>query len=73
MPKAWQVASTVAVSINDEPLGAFALADDLKADTPQAITALQESGLHVILMSGDKQSSLIMSQGSSVSNKHTVK
>lgn len=56
MPKAWQIASTVAVSINDEPLGAFALADDLKADTPQAITALQESGLHVILMSGDKQS-----------------
>lgn len=56
MPKAWQIASTVAVSINDEPLGAFALADDLKADTPQAITALQNSGLHVILMSGDKQS-----------------
>ncbi|WP_201550179.1 heavy metal translocating P-type ATPase [Psychrobacter fjordensis] len=56
MPKAWQVASTVAVSINDEPLGAFALADDLKADTPQAITALQDAGINVILMSGDKQS-----------------
>ena len=56
MPKAWQVASTVAVSINDEPLGAFALADDLKADTPQAITALQNAGINVILMSGDKQS-----------------
>ncbi|MBF0659247.1 cation-translocating P-type ATPase [Psychrobacter sp. NG25] len=56
MPKAWQVASTVAVSINDEPLGAFALADDLKADTPQAITALQAAGINVILMSGDKQS-----------------
>ena len=56
MPKVWQVASTVAVSINDEPLGAFALADDLKADTPQAITALQDAGLDVILMSGDKRS-----------------
>ena len=56
MPKVWQIASTVAVSINDEPLGAFALADDLKADTPQAISALQEAGLKVILMSGDKQS-----------------
>ncbi|WP_352259245.1 cation-translocating P-type ATPase [Psychrobacter sp. TB55-MNA-CIBAN-0194] len=56
MPKAWQVASTVAVSINDEPLGAFALADDLKGDTPQAITALQNAGINVILMSGDKQS-----------------
>ncbi len=56
MPKVWKIASTVAVSINDEPLGAFALADDLKADTPQAIAALQEAGLKVILMSGDKQS-----------------
>lgn len=56
MPKVWQIASTVAVSINDEPLGAFALADDLKSDTPQAITALQNAGIDVILMSGDKQS-----------------
>jgi len=56
MPKVWQIASTVAISINDEPLGAFALADDLKADTPQAIAALQDAGINVILMSGDKQS-----------------
>ncbi|WP_198333988.1 heavy metal translocating P-type ATPase [Psychrobacter namhaensis] len=56
MPKVWQIASTVAISVNDEALGAFALADDLKADTPQAITALQEAGIKVILMSGDKQS-----------------
>jgi len=56
MPKVWNIASTVAISINDEPLGAFALADDLKSDTPQAITALQDAGINVILMSGDKQS-----------------
>ena len=56
MPKVWHIASTVAVSVNDEPLGAFALADDLKVDTPQAITALQDAGIDVILMSGDKQS-----------------
>ncbi|WP_367109476.1 heavy metal translocating P-type ATPase [uncultured Psychrobacter sp.] len=56
MPKVWQIASTVAVSINDEPLGAFALADDLKADTPEAIDALQQAGINVVLMSGDKQS-----------------
>ena len=56
MPKVWNIASTVAISINDEPLGAFALADDLKADTAQAITALQADGIDVILMSGDKQS-----------------
>jgi len=56
MPKVWQIASTVAISINGEPLGAFALADDLKVDTPKAITALQNAGINVILMSGDKQS-----------------
>ena len=56
MPKVWQIASTVAISINDEPLGAFALADNLKDDTPQAIRALQDAGINVILMSGDKQS-----------------
>ncbi len=56
IPKVWQIASTVAISINDEPLGAFALADDLKPDTPKAIIALQNAGTQVILMSGDKQS-----------------
>ena len=56
MPKVWSIASTVAVSINDEPLGAFALADDLKDDTPQAIAALQAADIDVVLMSGDKQS-----------------
>lgn len=56
MPKVWKIASTVAISINDEPLGAFALADDLKSDTPQAIASLQQAGLKVVLMSGDNQS-----------------
>ncbi|MGP4713395.1 MULTISPECIES: heavy metal translocating P-type ATPase [unclassified Psychrobacter] len=56
MPKVWSIASTVAVSIDDEPLGAFALADDLKDDTPQAIAALQAADINVVLMSGDKQS-----------------
>nr|WP_317198652.1 cation-translocating P-type ATPase [uncultured Psychrobacter sp.] len=56
MPKVWSIASTVAVSINDKPLGAFALADDLKDDTPQAIATLQAADIDVVLMSGDKQS-----------------
>ncbi|MGO1625418.1 MAG: heavy metal translocating P-type ATPase [Psychrobacter sp.] len=56
MPKAWRIASTVAISVNDVPLGAFALADVLKADTPQAIAALQDAGVNIVLMSGDKQS-----------------
>lgn len=56
MPKAWQLASTVAVSINDVPLGAFALADDLKPDSKEAIDALKNAGAQVLLMSGDNQS-----------------
>ncbi len=56
MPKAWQIASTVAVSINDVPLGAFALADDLKEDAFDAIEALKNDGIDVVLMSGDNQS-----------------
>ena len=56
MPKAWKIASTVAVSVNGLPLGAFALADEIKADAKQTIEQLHEQGYQVILMSGDKQS-----------------
>ena len=30
MPQIWQIASIVAVSVDDNPIGAFALADSLK-------------------------------------------
>lgn len=56
MPKVWQIASTVAVSVNDQPLAAFALADDLKPDSQKAVSALQQDGINVVLMSGDKTS-----------------
>lgn len=56
MPKVWNIASTVAVSVNDIPLGAFALADDLKADAAQTIDALKADGIRVVLMSGDNAS-----------------
>lgn len=56
MPKVWQIASSVAVSVNDEPIGAFAFADDLKEEAKQTIHALQADNIKVILMSGDKTS-----------------
>ena len=52
----WQIASQVAVSINDTPVAAFALADELKQDSIKVIASLQAHHLDVVVMSGDKQS-----------------
>ena len=52
----WQIASIVAVSINDEPIGAFALTDTLKNDSLHAIQRLQQQNIYVVIMSGDQQS-----------------
>ena len=52
----WQIASIVAVSINDEPIGAFALTDTLKNDSLHAIQRLQQKNIDVVIMSGDQQS-----------------
>lgn len=52
----WQIASIVAVSINHKPCAIFALADALKADSQQVVKQLQQDGLDVIIMSGDKTS-----------------
>lgn len=52
----WQIASIVAVSINDEPIGAFALTDTLKNDSLHAIQRLQQQHINVVIMSGDQQS-----------------
>ena len=49
----WQVASIVAVAVNDRPLGAFALADALKPDSQAAVARLQARGIEVCIMSGD--------------------
>ncbi|MDO5639991.1 MAG: heavy metal translocating P-type ATPase [Neisseria sp.] len=55
----WQIASIVAVSVNDVPAGAFALADELKADTATAIGRLKAHGIDVYVMSGDNQSVVV--------------
>jgi len=52
----WQIASQVAVSIDDTPVAAFALADELKQDSVKVIASLQAHHLDVVVMSGDKQS-----------------
>lgn len=51
----WRIASTVAVSANGKPIGAFALADALKADTAEAIGRLKKHHIDVYIMSGDNQ------------------
>ena len=51
----WRIASIVAISANGKPIGAFALADALKADTAEAIGRLKKHGIDVYIMSGDNQ------------------
>ena len=51
----WRIASIVAVSVDNKPVGAFALADALKADTAEAIGRLKKHGIDVYIMSGDNQ------------------
>ncbi|OOF70372.1 heavy metal translocating P-type ATPase [Rodentibacter caecimuris] len=52
----WKISSIVAVSVNEQPIGAFALTDTLKADSLQAIKRLQALHMDIIIMSGDQQS-----------------
>ena len=56
LPKVWQIASNIAVSIEGMPLGMFALADELKEESAQAVQTLKNDGLEVVLLSGDKPS-----------------
>ncbi|MDO4641645.1 MAG: heavy metal translocating P-type ATPase [Neisseria sp.] len=49
----WQIASVVAVAVNNRPIGAFALADGLKTDSKKAIGRLHASGIDACIMSGD--------------------
>ena len=51
----WQIASIVAVAVNDQPVAAFALADTLKADSQKAIERLKADNIDVYIMSGDNQ------------------
>ncbi|MBN3859917.1 heavy metal translocating P-type ATPase [Neisseriaceae bacterium PsAf] len=52
----WDISSIIAVSINDEAVGAFALSDPLKTDSKESIAILKEHDILPYIMSGDKQS-----------------
>ena len=54
----WPIASLVAVSVDDRPVGAFALADALKSDTAEAIRRLKAHDIEVYVMSGDNQNTV---------------
>lgn len=56
--QAWQTASIVAVSLNNQPIGAFALTDPLKADSINAITQLRKNHIAIHILSGDNQATV---------------
>jgi heavy metal translocating P-type ATPase len=51
----WRSALVVFIAVDGRPVGALLLADELRADTPQAIRLLREAGIARILMvTGDR-------------------
>lgn len=53
-----QIASLVAVSVNQQAVGVFALADALKSDSHAAIEHLKQQDLAIYLLSGDHHNSV---------------
>lgn len=51
----WQIASIVAVAVDDKLLAVYALMDDVKQSAKPVIQALQQDGIDVMIMSGDAQ------------------
>lgn len=56
LDRVWNIASVVAVSLNEHPVGAFALTDTLRKESKQAIERLHQHNIDVMIMSGDRQS-----------------
>ncbi len=48
-------ATAVYVAINGKVAGAFAIADTVKATTPQALAALKQAGLRIVMLTGDNR------------------
>jgi heavy metal translocating P-type ATPase len=52
---AWRSALIVFVAVDEKPIGALLLADELRSDAPRAVRALREAGVARILMvTGDR-------------------
>ena len=52
----WHIASIVAVSLDGQAQGAFAIADALRTDSAGAIARLRDMGVDIHIASGDRQS-----------------
>lgn len=51
----WRSALIVFVTVEDRPVGALLLADELRADTPRAIRLLRDAGItRMIMVTGDR-------------------
>ncbi len=48
-------ATAVLVAVDGKPAGSIAIADQVKATTPAALAALAESGIHVLMLTGDNR------------------
>jgi Cu+-exporting ATPase len=48
-------ATAVYVAINGKVAGAFAIADTVKVTTPQALAALKQAGLRIVMLTGDNR------------------
>ncbi len=46
----------VAIALNNQLIGLIAIADPIKESAPQAIKALNEMGIHTVMLTGDNQS-----------------
>jgi soluble P-type ATPase len=51
----WRSALSVFVAVDDRPIGAILLADELRRDTPRAVQALRSSGVsRIVMVTGDR-------------------
>lgn len=48
-------ATAVLVAVDGKPAGSIAIADKVKASTPEALAGLRQSGIHVIMLTGDNR------------------
>ena len=52
---AWRSALIVFVAVEEQPIGALLLADELRSDTPHAIRTLREAGVsRIVMVTGDR-------------------
>jgi heavy metal translocating P-type ATPase len=51
----WRSALIVFIAVDDKPIGALLLADELRADTPRAVRMLRQAGIaRIVMVTGDR-------------------